>query len=217
MSFSVFQRIYLSLFPLKAYVHHTRTNVCRCIFCIYMLCMLIELLMGVTGLRTCVVDRSNLDLLTIVKTHADFIVLNLMVVLLLLAGMLSGIAYKYTSSTLTQSASQRSQSRIASIVIALYVSFYCPLKIVGLFLQFSCEDPQYVGPISFAVSLAQFLFNALNPIILCLRVPEAKKAFSDRCCIFIRKQQNNQKQMSGFFFLYMKTNWLYKCVHKKTK
>ncbi|VDI27105.1 Hypothetical predicted protein, partial [Mytilus galloprovincialis] len=72
------------------------------------------------GLRICVVDRSNLDLLTIVKTHADFIVLNLMVVLLLLAGMLSGIAYKYTSSTLTQSASQRSQSRIASIVIALY-------------------------------------------------------------------------------------------------
>ncbi|CAC5395745.1 unnamed protein product [Mytilus coruscus] len=110
-----------------------------------------------------------------------------------LSGMLSGIVQKYGSSRLTQSASQRSQSSIASIVIALYFTFYCPLKIVGLFLQFACVDPKYVGPISFTVSMAQFLLNAFNPIILCLRVPEAKKALVDRCCPCIGKHQNNQK------------------------
>ena len=181
------QRIYLSLFPLKALVYHTRTNVFRCIFFIYFSCVLIECIMGFQGLRDCAVGRSKPEWSTIFKTNADFIVLNLIVVAFLLSGMLSGIVQKYTSPRITQSITQRSQSRIASIVIVLYLSFYCPLKIVVFVLQFACVDPMYVGPISLTVSLAEFLLNALNPLILCLRVPEAKRALKDKFCRCIGK------------------------------
>ncbi|VDI47507.1 Hypothetical predicted protein, partial [Mytilus galloprovincialis] len=107
-------------------------------------------------------------------------------------GMLLGIVQRYVSPRLTQSASQRTQSRIASIVIVLYLSFYCPFKIVGLVLQFTCADPTYVGPIAFTASAAQFLIGALNPIMLCLRVPEAKKALKDKCCSCIANHQKNR-------------------------
>ena len=186
------QRIYISLFPLKAHVHHTKTNVRRCIFCIYISCVLIELFMGVQGSRNCVVSSYGNDVSTIFKTSADFIVFNLIVVVLLSAGMLLGIVQRYVSPRLTQSASQRTQSRIASIVIVLYLSFYCPFKIVGLVLQFTCADPTYVGPIAFTASAAQFLIGALNPIMLCLRVPEAKKALKDKCCSCIANHQKNR-------------------------
>ncbi|CAG2251590.1 unnamed protein product [Mytilus edulis] len=138
--------------------------------------------MGVQGSRDCAVTRLGNDLSTIFKTYADFIVFNLLAVVLLSVGMMSGIVQKYTSSRLTQSVTQRTQSRIASIVIVLYLSFYCPLKIMGIALHFTCFDPSYVVPIAFTASTAQFILGALNPIMLCLRVPEAKKALKDRCC-----------------------------------
>ncbi|CAC5397601.1 unnamed protein product [Mytilus coruscus] len=111
---------------------------------------------------------------------------------ILFTGMLSGIVQKYASSRLTQSASQKSQSRMASIVIVLYFSFYCPLQIVVLLLQLTCVDPKYLGPISFTISMAQFVLSAFNPIMLCLRVPEAKKTLKDRFCRCFNKQTNNQ-------------------------
>ncbi|CAC5425204.1 OLFR [Mytilus coruscus] len=186
------QRIYLSLFPFKAHVNHTKTNVRRCILCIYISCVLIELIMGVQGSRDCVVSAYGNDVSTIFKTNADFIVFNLIVVVLLSAGMLSGIVQRYVSPRLTQSASQRTQSRIASIVIVLYLIFYCPFKIVGLVLQFTCADPTYVVPIAVTASTAQFMIGALNPIILCLRVPEAKRALKDSCFSCIANHQKNR-------------------------
>lgn len=186
------QRIYMSLFPLKARVYHTKTNVCRIIFCIYFTCVLIEFSMGFQGLRDCAVNKSIPDWSTIFKTNADFIVLNLFVVALLSAGMLLGILQKYTSPRLTLSVTQRSQSRVASIVIVLYLSFYCPLKIVVLVLQFTCVDPTYVGPIAFTASTAQFMIGALYPIMLCLRIPEAKSALMNSCCSCIANDRNNR-------------------------
>lgn len=181
------QRIYVFIFPLKARVHHTKTNVRRCILCIYIACVLIEIIMGVQGVRDCAVSRFNHDWYTTLKTHADFIVINLMVVCLLSAAMVSGIVQKYASSRLTKSASQKSQSRIASIVIILYFTLYCPLQIVVIVLQFTCKGQNYLGPISFTISTAHFVLSALNPIMLCLRVPEAKKALKDRLCRCINK------------------------------
>ncbi|CAG2255604.1 unnamed protein product [Mytilus edulis] len=186
------QRIYLSLFPLNAHVHHTKTNVRRCIFFIYISCVLIEMIMGVEGSRDCVISGRNNDASAVFKTNADFIVLNLMVAVLLSAGMLTGIFQRYVSPRLTLSASQRSQSRIASMIIVLYVIFYCPFKMMGLVLQFACADPTYVGPIAFITSMTQFMIFALNPIMLCLRVPEAKGALKNCCCSCIVNNQNNR-------------------------
>ncbi|CAG2192068.1 unnamed protein product [Mytilus edulis] len=106
---------------------------------------------------------------------------------ILFTAMVSGIVQRYASSRLTKSASQKSQSRIASIVIILYFTLYCPLQIVVIVLQFTCEGQNYLGPISFTISMAHFALSALNPIMLCLRVPEAKKALKDRLCRCINK------------------------------
>ncbi|CAC5358852.1 LPAR3 [Mytilus coruscus] len=176
------QRLYLSLFPLKARVHHTNTNIRRSVVFIYFACILVELIMAVVGSRDCDVSKNSHNWSTVLQTYADFIVLNLITIVLLSSAMITGIVQQYISAGIIQSKAQRSQSRIASIIIALYLLLYCPFKIAAVVLQYTCVDPKYVGPIALIISTAQFLVNAFNPIILCLRVPEAKRALMDKLC-----------------------------------
>lgn len=180
LSLLAFQRLYLSLFPVKAHVHHTKTNIRRSVVFIYVAGILVELIMTVAGSRDCVVNRYSHNWTTFVQTYADFIVLNLITIVLLSSAMITGIVQHYISTGLSQS--KKSQSRIASIIIALYLILHCPFKIAAGVLQYACVDPKYVGPIAFIIATTQFLVNALNPILLCLRVPEAKRALMSKLC-----------------------------------
>ena len=176
------QRIFMTLFPLKANVYHTQKLVRITVFCFFLICLITEIfLIFFTSLRSCNLLLSSNLFLNEVFIQIDFIALSMMTCLMIIMStVICTIRQLMSSKNIQQSAGQRKQSRLASVVVIVYIIIYCPLIISIPFIFQACSSILTVQLVTYLVELSRLIILTLSPIILCLRSPEVKNTIKSR-------------------------------------
>lgn len=176
------QRIFMTSFPLKAQVYHTKNNIRVVLVCIYCLCVLLEIMLSFFGIRPCEFNAPSATMHIFLIQYIDLIFLNFLVSVLLITAMVASVIRLFASNKLPQTAGQKSQSRIASIIILIYTVLYCPISITATALEIQCADSEYILIINVLKTLLQVIVYSLSPFIFCLRMKVARRTLTMTFC-----------------------------------